>query len=784
MTGTDALRATRLLAGLRLRRLRNMISAYGLRRYGKAAANPVAARSATPAKAGIGWLLMSGVTLLMAFTFASNTHAFLLALYCHLSPACDGSSALTARQIAAALRTTTFSDVIVRGLTMMMSLLWLLSVIYPFSLAVRAGPDWDLEWIATLPMSRTTLLGSRILERAISNPTGWFLFAVVGGVIAWHANAGWLTPLYALLITLPLLLFTSSIWTILDFGLHILLAPGSMRNLQAVSGLMLGPVVYLVMSMGSPTGRHYALMLTDHTPQWMIWTPPGVTVQMLSAPFGPHAPGLYGLLLVEVALITLASLAFLRFQLRAGLASHGARESGRSSRNRTARDHHGRTTRRVWLSPVKRHELTLLLRDRRYLVQGLGLPLVMILGQFMFNGGLGLKVIENPAVAASAAFSIGAYTLVQTAMQTLITEGNTLWLLYTFPRSISSVLLEKARFYGFLALPYPLICFAVSLTLTHLPLSQYLVDVVLVLLGLPIYAVIALSLGVLSGSPTGTTGRQLGIRYVYLFMGLTGFYIYALYSHAWWPRLTTPVLCAALAYALWQKSCDRMPYLLDSAAAPPSRVSLADGLIAAMLFFVLQFVAAFLLKGSLHIDGAELGLLAYVCAGAVTYLLMRAAFWSLKTHGVPRVVASRAVSSAFMGAAVGVICGIAGLIYLWLAKHFGFAPDTTGSHSLTPGARAAIAALTVCAAPVFEEFIFRGLIFGGVRRSLKIPVAATGSALLFAIVHPPFSMVPVFVLGLGTAWVYERRKMLLASMMTHAAYNAIVVGYFLATANG
>jgi membrane protease YdiL (CAAX protease family) len=39
------------------------------------------------------------------------------------------------------------------------------------------------------------------------------------------------------------------------------------------------------------------------------------------------------------------------------------------------------------------------------------------------------------------------------------------------------------------------------------------------------------------------------------------------------------------------------------------------------------------------------------------------------------------------------------------------------------------------------------------------------------------SMLPVFGLGLFTAYAYERGKGLLAPMLVHAIYNAVVVGY-------
>jgi membrane protease YdiL (CAAX protease family) len=84
--------------------------------------------------------------------------------------------------------------------------------------------------------------------------------------------------------------------------------------------------------------------------------------------------------------------------------------------------------------------------------------------------------------------------------------------------------------------------------------------------------------------------------------------------------------------------------------------------------------------------------------------------------------------------------------------------------------------LALIAAPLFEEFIFRGLIFGGLRRSFGVWPATLASAALFAIVHPAISIIPVFILGACAALVYERSRSLLAPMIAHAVYNGCVIG--------
>jgi ABC-2 type transport system permease protein len=50
------------------------------------------------------------------------------------------------------------------------------------------------------------------------------------------------------------------------------------------------------------------------------------------------------------------------------------------------------------------------------------------------------------------------------------------------------------------------------------------------------------------------------------------------------------------------------------------------------------------------------------------------------------------------------------------------------------------------------------------------------SAAVFAIMHPSISIVPVFLFGVGAAWLYERTRTLWAPMLAHATYNACAVG--------
>jgi membrane protease YdiL (CAAX protease family) len=260
-------------------------------------------------------------------------------------------------------------------------------------------------------------------------------------------------------------------------------------------------------------------------------------------------------------------------------------------------------------------------------------------------------------------------------------------------------------------------------------------------------------------------------------MLLSGFYGYGIWAAVWWQSLEIVLLAALLAFALWQKAADQLPYLLDPTAAPPARVSASDGLIAAMMFLVFQIVIAAIWHAIQPKLGGAALLGSFVGSGALTYGLIRLVYWRSKTEQIPRVFSGAQRSSWLIGASTGAMASVIGLIYLWVVQHFGLLADQSSNLFADPTRRYWLLALAILAAPIFEEFIFRGLIFGGLRRSMGLMPAAAASAAVFAVVHPPASIIPVFFLGLCTALAYERSRVLAAPMLTHAVYNAVVLGY-------
>jgi len=74
---------------------------------------------------------------------------------------------------------------------------------------------------------------------------------------------------------------------------------------------------------------------------------------------------------------------------------------------------------------------------------------------------------------------------------------------------------------------------------------------------------------------------------------------------------------------------------------------------------------------------------------------------------------------------------------------------------------------------VVEELFFRAVLFGLLRQRMRFVYAAAISSLLFAIAHEITAWLPVFALGFGLAFLYERRRSLWTNALAHGTLNAI-----------
>lgn len=79
--------------------------------------------------------------------------------------------------------------------------------------------------------------------------------------------------------------------------------------------------------------------------------------------------------------------------------------------------------------------------------------------------------------------------------------------------------------------------------------------------------------------------------------------------------------------------------------------------------------------------------------------------------------------------------------------------------------------------PLFEEIVFRGILFAGLRRKSSFMVAALFSALIFAFLHGQWNVaLDTFALGLVLAWLVEKTNSVIPGMILHALKNFVAFG--------
>ena len=180
-----------------------------------------------------------------------------------------------------------------------------------------SAPDWDLEWLVTLPVPLATLLCVRILERTIVNPTGLVALWPFLSLVSWECGYRSAAPLIGLAATVPLLLIIAAFWTVIDASLRLRVRPSRLRNLQAVVSVAAVASIYFAMSAGL-SANSYVLNWAPLLPKWLFLLPPGLAVDMLTSSAPAAIATSLVLLILEALVCAGLVFALLNRQLRFG----------------------------------------------------------------------------------------------------------------------------------------------------------------------------------------------------------------------------------------------------------------------------------------------------------------------------------------------------------------------------------------------------------------------------------------------------------------------------------
>lgn len=243
-----------------------------------------------------------------------------------------------------------------------------------------------------------------------------------------------------------------------------------------------------------------------------------------------------------------------------------------------------------------------------------------------------------------------------------------------------------------------------------------------------------------------------------LFLG-AGVYIYTALVRQIKSRMVDPALASARGFG-WPEATLAMLLVLifvngiaASASRDIGRLQTRD-ILANALFSIglLLFIAAFLRLRRIDINGlsgfSKLGFGRSVATGG--FLLLAA---------YPLVFLAEVVTQKLSRGTLDK----QGIIELF-------------NSSATLEQRILIIVIAVAIAPVAEEFFFRFLIYGVLKKYLGRGIAIVTSALLFGAVHAHLpSFAPLFVLGVCFTIAYEWSGSLLVSMTMHALFNGLAL---------
>ncbi|HMI09868.1 MAG TPA: type II CAAX endopeptidase family protein [Candidatus Saccharimonadales bacterium] len=233
-------------------------------------------------------------------------------------------------------------------------------------------------------------------------------------------------------------------------------------------------------------------------------------------------------------------------------------------------------------------------------------------------------------------------------------------------------------------------------------------------------------------------------------------------------------------------------------------------------------------KSHLHNTGIFVGLLLWVIAGfIVAYLLLGGGLWVLETAGVrldsmngvvlntilaavvyvlslaivvgvPWLIKKRATTKEDVGLTrlpswMDILLAPAGFIVYFILSSVivlgatrlipGFNTDqtqTTGFEGINQQYEYILAFVTlVVVAPVAEEILFRGYLYGKLKKHAPVWVAALGTSLLFGAIHGQWNVgVDVFALSLVLCSLREVTGNIWAGMLLHMLKNGVAF-YFL-----
>ncbi len=634
----------------------------------------------------------------------------------------------------------------------------------------------ELSWLYQLPVKASALLGAKAIVHCFVQPAAWIVGAPM--FFALSRMHGWGAAAYGFGVwgALQIGAFAGTVEIVTPLALGRVLGPSKVRSIQAVLGFLGTGCLSGALLLG-----HQVPRALEHCPDWFAVLPGVCLLSILDAPparMGATIAGMaYVVLLPTVAALTGGRLVARGLVVSPGQASSRGRDPSVHGTFALHRDGPARRSR-----GIAGKEMLWITRDRRGLMMVFLTPFLLVLLPLVLRPELVKNLLSSVRRATATGFGLASYGFLVSATSVVLSEGEALWLLYSFPRPVHRMLLDKVTLWCCVGLGYLAMVSLAGVVRTH-SLDEAPLDLAVAAGGVVTFAFIAAGLGALATDPFAAPRRGLGVGTAYLYMSFAGIFGYVLTGDSLYAKIVSLAFFSLLALALWQKARNRIPYLLDPTASSPPSLDVSDAIVIVVAFFLAQLLVGLALlptglerMGRVSLSFSVAG--AAVVAFALSILRRAGVPHLFRTIGIRRVGSSRRLALALMSTPViGVALGGAALAYARTVARISPAIQVRDAivEAHAVGDARWLVALAVVSAPVFEEIIFRGFLYRSLRRSWPVWAAALASAATFAVCHPPLAIAPVFVLGLLAAGLIEWSGSTLAPMLLHVTYNAVIL---------
>jgi len=648
----------------------------------------------------------------------------------------------------------------------------LLSFAFGASSRNLGNADPALVWLWQFPVSRGVLFTSKLVESvcgSLAAPLTGLFYAI----ILWLSGASLLMGLgLGGLLGVAAAVAGAAVRLAAEIVMTQSLARRTRGAIVAVVTAV-GSLATLVAMIGSNSQSAVELFgrVAQKLPAAFYWNPfsagiGAASLQGSGVPWWLVAP------LAAVAL-AVASVLLASHLTRRGLAC--CQESGRDTPKPAVRT----APRLTGLGAVAWKELLQMSRQPEVLGQMLAAPLTIVViltvGGYQKTLDMATQGGANVCVAILVA---AVYMLMVASTQSIGREFKMLTFLQSQPQPLADIVRSKARVWGVMAVLMGLPFLGGVIAWFPADAPAILVRVPFLLASLWWLTELMFGLTALAASVTNEQTVRFRGSTMWIPALVLSDAAVAVYSQNWWLQAGVLAMLVILNAAVRERQLVELAWLGEPVETPPRRIYPMHGLLAMMGFQALMGILSGVFQKTELFSTAASVTAAYCLSALVVSL--GCWVWMSEHRLSIRSAEPRGpiLKPMFLGLSISCAVGLVVVTVLKRLECDWQTPAHVSSEALRHASydKWCLLVLFVVAAPLFEEWIFRGLLYRSLRRTWGIGLSVAVTAILFATLHPVAGSAALVTLGTMTALTAERTRRLWPSIAVHAGYNLMVWG--------